>query len=143
VLQSFPAGATAENIVGFLKGPYRDQQLAAAYRLQLKARNRLSNESLQVFAAAVEQMAHRTYVGLCVDFIQREAAHAFVDGVRENWRSTSLRAATGRSTRPSTWSEGGSGSRTTNSAGSEKDPDWNAAGSSREPQGRTAGMPTV
>jgi hypothetical protein len=49
----------------------------------MKARTQLIGESLQEFAEAVEQVAHRALVGLPVEFIQREAAHTFVDGVRE------------------------------------------------------------
>jgi hypothetical protein len=39
------------------------------------------NSELQEFAAAVEQLVHRALVRLPVGFIQREAAHAFIDGV--------------------------------------------------------------
>jgi hypothetical protein len=42
----------------------------------------LSGESLQEYVVAVEQLAHRALVGLPVDFIQSEAAHSFVDGVK-------------------------------------------------------------
>jgi hypothetical protein len=52
------------------------------YRSQLKARIQLSGESLQGFAPAVEQLAHRALVGLPLDFIQREAAHAVIHGVK-------------------------------------------------------------
>jgi len=38
---------------------------------------------LQEFAAAVEQLAHRALFGLPVAFIQIEAAHSFIDGVRD------------------------------------------------------------
>jgi hypothetical protein len=37
-----------------------------------------SGETLQEFAAAVEQLAHRA-LGLPVGIIQTEAAHAFID----------------------------------------------------------------
>ena len=40
-----------------------------------------SEETLQDFAAAVEQLAHRAFVGLPVTFIQTEAAHSFIDGL--------------------------------------------------------------
>jgi hypothetical protein len=43
----------------------------------------LSGGSLQQFAAVVKQLAHQALVGLHVDFIQRETAHAFVDGLRD------------------------------------------------------------
>jgi hypothetical protein len=38
---------------------------------------------MQEFAAAVEQLAHRAFVGLPADHIQTEAAHAFIDGIRD------------------------------------------------------------
>jgi hypothetical protein len=41
----------------------------------------LNGESLQGSAAAVEQLAHWALVWLPADFNQRQAAHAFVDGV--------------------------------------------------------------
>jgi hypothetical protein len=41
-----------------------------------------SGETLQEIAAAVEQLAYRAVVGLPVGYIQTEAAHAFIDGVR-------------------------------------------------------------
>jgi len=42
-----------------------------------------SEETLQEFAAALEQLAHRAFVGLPVTFIQTEAAHSFIDGLRD------------------------------------------------------------
>jgi hypothetical protein len=42
----------------------------------------MSDETLQEFAAAVEQLAHRALVGLPVGYIRTEAAHAFIDGIR-------------------------------------------------------------
>jgi hypothetical protein len=95
-----------EDILGTLRGRYGHHQLAAAYR-----HNKRPGYSwaacLQEFAAAVERLAHRALVGSHVDFIQGEAAHEFVKGDRTlNWSSTSSRAVTGSSTRPSTrpWS---------------------------------------
>jgi hypothetical protein len=38
---------------------------------------------LQEFAAAVEQLAHRAFVGLPEGHIQTEAAHAFIDEIRD------------------------------------------------------------
>jgi hypothetical protein len=40
-------------------------------------------ETLQEFAAAVEQLAHRALVGLPVGLIQTEAAHDFINGIRD------------------------------------------------------------
>ena len=42
-----------------------------------------SGETLQEFAAAAEQLAHRALVGFPVAFLQTKAAHSFIDGVRD------------------------------------------------------------
>lgn len=55
-----------------------------AYRSQLKARTQLSNDSLQELAVDAKQSDHYTLAGLPRNFIQREAACAFVDGVRDH-----------------------------------------------------------
>jgi hypothetical protein len=78
VLHSVPAVTSYEDIVGALRDRFGDHQLAAAYRSQLKARVQTGGETLQEFAAAVEQLAHRALVGLPADHIQTEAAHAFI-----------------------------------------------------------------
>jgi hypothetical protein len=78
-----PDEATHAEISGALKGRFGDHQLAAAYRSHFKARVQASGESLQGFAAAVEQLAHRALVGLPLTFIQTETAHAFIDGERD------------------------------------------------------------
>jgi hypothetical protein len=83
ILHSLPTEATYEDIVGALRDRFGDHQLAAAYRSQLKTRVQASGETLQEFAAAVEQLAHRALVGLPVGYIQTEAAHSFIDGVRD------------------------------------------------------------
>jgi hypothetical protein len=62
---------------------FGDHQLAADYRSQLKVRLQASGDTLQEFAAAVEQVAHRGLVGVPVAFVQTQAAHAFIDGVRD------------------------------------------------------------
>jgi hypothetical protein len=64
VLHSVPAGAPYEDIVGALQDRFGDHQLTAAYRSQLKTRVQTGGETLQEFAAAVEQLAHRALVGL-------------------------------------------------------------------------------
>jgi len=83
ILHTVPAEATYEDIVESLWGRFGDHQLAAAYRSHLKARVQASGKTLQEFAAAVEQLAHRALVGLPVAFIQTEAAHSFIDGIRD------------------------------------------------------------
>jgi hypothetical protein len=43
----------------------------------------LNDESLQEFAATIKQLAHWALVRLRVEFIQKEATHAFIDRVRD------------------------------------------------------------
>lgn len=57
--------------------------MAAAFLAQFKVRILLNGESQQEFATVVEQLAHRALVRLPVNFIQREAGHAFVNRVRD------------------------------------------------------------
>jgi hypothetical protein len=83
VLHSVTSEASYEDIVGALQDRFGDHQLTAAYRSQLKAWVQTGNETLQEFAAAVEQFAHWALVGLLADHIQTEAAHAFIDGIRD------------------------------------------------------------
>jgi len=83
ILHTMPAEATYEDIVQSLWDHFGDHNLAAAYRSQLKARVQASGETLQEFAAAVEQLAHRALVGLPVAFVQTEATHSFIDSIRD------------------------------------------------------------
>jgi hypothetical protein len=78
-----PAEATYDDKVGALRDRFGDHQLAAAYRSQLKARSQASGETLQKSAAAVKQLAHRSFVCIPVAFIQTEATHSLIDGLRE------------------------------------------------------------
>jgi hypothetical protein len=83
VLHSVPAETSYEDIVGELRYRFGDHQLAAAYRSYLKGRVLTGGETLQEFAAAVEQLTHQALVGLPEGHIQTEAAHAFIDGIRD------------------------------------------------------------
>ena len=83
ILHTVKTGATYDGIVGALRDRFGDHQPAAAYRSQLITRVQMSGETLQEFGAALEQLAHRALVGLPVAFIQTEAAHAFIDGIRD------------------------------------------------------------
>jgi hypothetical protein len=83
IVHTVPPEATYKAIVGALQDRFGDHQLVAAYRSQLKARMQVGDETLQEFAAAVEQLAHQAFVRLLVTFIQTEAAHSFVDGVQD------------------------------------------------------------
>jgi hypothetical protein len=83
ILHRVPAEASYEDTVGALQDRFGDHQLAAAYRSHLKARVQTGGETLQEFAAAVEQLAHRALVGFPVGHIQTEAAHSFIDGIRD------------------------------------------------------------
>jgi gas vesicle protein len=100
VLHSVPAGAPYEDIVGALQDQFGDHQLPTAYRSQLKTRVQAGGETLQEFAAAVEQLAHRDLVGLPEGHIQTEAAHAFIDGIRDREVIQHLLKAAGSDYRP-------------------------------------------
>jgi len=58
ILHTVLAEAKYEDIIGALQERFGDHQLAAAYRSQLMARVQASSDTLQEFAAAVEQLAH-------------------------------------------------------------------------------------
>jgi hypothetical protein len=79
VLHRVPKGATYEENLEALEDSFGDQYLVAAFRSQLKTRTQ--GESLQEFATAVEQLAHRAYPALPEDHISREAGKAFADGI--------------------------------------------------------------
>ncbi|KAJ4428949.1 hypothetical protein ANN_25945 [Periplaneta americana] len=83
ILHSVPEDGTSAEIMTALEGRYGDHQLAAAFRTQLKTRVQQSGESLQEFAMAVEQLAHKALRGLPNDFIAGEAAYTFGSGVRD------------------------------------------------------------
>ena len=83
ILHNVPAEATYDDIVGAFRDRYGEHQVAAAYRPQLKGRVHKSGETLQDFAAAVEQLANRALVGHPVAFFQTEVTHAFIDGIRD------------------------------------------------------------
>jgi hypothetical protein len=55
ILHNVPAEASYEDIVGSLPDRFRNHQQVATYRSQLKARDQMSCETLQDFAAAVDQ----------------------------------------------------------------------------------------
>jgi hypothetical protein len=71
ILYSVPAGLVYGDNVEVLKCCYRDHQLALAYH-QDPAR----------VCATIEQLAHKTFVGLFKYYIQRETPSALADGLR-------------------------------------------------------------
>lgn len=81
ILHTVPTEARYDDIVGALRDRFGNHQVAAAYRSQLNTRVQISGETLQEFAAALEQLAHRVLAGLPVAFIQKEAAPSFIDGL--------------------------------------------------------------
>jgi len=83
ILHTVPADVTYENIMGEFRDRFGDQQLTAPNRSYLKARTQVNDETLKEYEATVEQLAHRTFVSLPVNFNQTEAAHSFIDGVRD------------------------------------------------------------
>jgi hypothetical protein len=77
VLYGIQTNATYEETLQALEGPFGDQNFAAAFCSQPKPRSQRAGESLQDFATAVEQFAHRTYPTLHKDHIRREAGKTF------------------------------------------------------------------
>jgi hypothetical protein len=96
-----PVGTTYKDSAGTLKGCYRDYQLAAVHQSQFGARTQLCSVSLQQFIVTVEQLAQWALAGLPKDFIQWEAAYAFLMKATERNSSLSW-AMTYLSTKPST-----------------------------------------
>jgi hypothetical protein len=61
VLHGIRKGATNEGTLQALEVRHGNQHFAATYRSQTKERTWRATESLQDFATAIEQLAHRTY----------------------------------------------------------------------------------
>jgi hypothetical protein len=83
VLHGFPTNMTYEGTLQALEDRFGDQHFAAAYRCQLTTRTQEAGESLQDFATAVEQLAHRAYHTLPEEYVWREAGRAFAYGVAD------------------------------------------------------------
>jgi hypothetical protein len=83
VLRGIPTSATYEDTLQALEDRFGDQHFAAAYRCQLTTRTQKAGESLQDFATAIEQLAHRAYPTLPEEPIRREAGKGFSYGVRD------------------------------------------------------------
>jgi hypothetical protein len=81
VLRGIPKNANYEETLQGLEESFGDQHFAAAFRSQLKTRK--AGDSLQDFATAVEQLAHRAYPTLPEDHKRREAGKAFGDRVED------------------------------------------------------------
>jgi hypothetical protein len=84
VLHSIPTNVTYEETLQALEDRFIDQHFAAAYSSQLKTRTQRAGESLQDFATAIEQLAHRAYPTLPEDHIRREALKTFTEGVEDH-----------------------------------------------------------
>jgi hypothetical protein len=74
MLHGVPKEETYEETSEALKDCFEDQHLATVYHSQLKMWTQGVGESLQEFAPAVKQMAHRAYTTLPEDHIRREAS---------------------------------------------------------------------
>jgi hypothetical protein len=83
VLHYIPAEATYEAIIWALEVRCGDDHLVLAYPFQLDVTAQPTRESLLDFAAAIEQFAYPAFVELLQRFIQKEAAYAFIVGIRD------------------------------------------------------------
>jgi hypothetical protein len=80
VLHGIPTNATYGETLQALDDRFGDQHFAATYRCQLTRTQRVG-ETLQDFAMAGEQLAHRAYPTLPEDHVGREARKTFAYGV--------------------------------------------------------------
>jgi hypothetical protein len=83
VLYGILTDTTYEETLRALEDGFGDQSFSAAYRCQLTSRTQKAGESLQDFATAIEQLAHRAYPTLPEDHVRREAGRVFTYGVRD------------------------------------------------------------
>jgi hypothetical protein len=83
VLYGIPTNTTYEETLRALEDRFGDQRFSAAYRCQLTSRTQKTGESLQDFATAIEQLAHRAYPTLPEDHVRKEAGRAFTYGVKD------------------------------------------------------------
>jgi hypothetical protein len=77
VLHGILTNTTYEGTLQALDDRFGDQHFAAAYCCQLTTRTQEAGESLQDFAMAIEQLAHRAYPTLPEEHVWREAGRAF------------------------------------------------------------------
>jgi hypothetical protein len=84
VLYGIPTNAAYEETLQVLEHRFGDKHFAAAFRSQLKTRTQIAGESLQDFATAIEQLAHRAYPTPPEDHIRREVGKTFADGVEDH-----------------------------------------------------------
>jgi hypothetical protein len=73
-------GAIFENILDPLNDHFEDQHLTAFCRSQLKTKTQYVGESLQEFATAVQQRAHRAYPALPEDHVRERQARRSLTG---------------------------------------------------------------
>jgi hypothetical protein len=66
-----------------LENRYGDHHIKAAFHSYLKRRTGLIGESPQEFAAATDHLAHHKHAQLYKHLINKEAARAFANGIRE------------------------------------------------------------
>jgi hypothetical protein len=81
VLHGIPTNTTYEETLQALEDRFGSQHFAAAYRCQITTRTQEAGESLQDFATAIEQLAHRAYPTLPEEHVRRKAGRAFIYGV--------------------------------------------------------------
>jgi hypothetical protein len=83
MLHGIPTSTTYEGTLQALEDQFGDQHFAATYHCQLTTRTQEVGESLQDFAMAIEQLAHRAYPTLPEEHVWREAGRAFAYGVAD------------------------------------------------------------
>lgn len=72
VLHGIPTEATYEEIIEALES-----------RSQLKTKTQIVGVLLMACATTIEQLTHRAHIGLPEYYIRKEAAHCFINGIRD------------------------------------------------------------
>jgi hypothetical protein len=83
ILHGIPTGATYEKVTEVLENHYSDHHLYAMFHSQPKRRTMIIRESLQEFATTNNHLTHCGHVQLPKHLISKEAAHAFVNGIKD------------------------------------------------------------
>jgi hypothetical protein len=77
VLHGITTCTTYEDTLQALEDRFGNQHFADAYRCQLTTRAQKAGDTLQDFATAIEELAHRSNTTLFEDHIWREAGKAY------------------------------------------------------------------
>jgi hypothetical protein len=87
VLHGIPTNATHGETLQALEDSFGDQHFPAAFRNQPNRSTQKAEESLQDFATAVEQVAHRAYPSKPKNRVKKDAGKKFSDRVQDDGKN--------------------------------------------------------